>query len=109
MCLETSFELMTWQHMKFILFEVNVPVVLISSILGFKGYRQFTLVSTMTFFKMSFNVGCCFFFFPTHSVLLVRRSCQTSQHQKFSKSQVHVTGSLVMFPPELWRKTTHAE
>lgn len=96
--------------MKFILFEVNVPVVLISSILGFKGYCQFALVSTLTFFKMSFNVGwVVFFFFPPHNVLLVRRSCQTSLHQKFSKSQVRVTGSLVMFPPELWRKTTHAE
>lgn len=62
MCLETSSELMTWQHMIFILLEVNVPVVLISSILGFKGYYHFVLVSALAFFKLSFNVGC--FFFP---------------------------------------------
>lgn len=50
MCLETSSELMTWQHMIFILLEVNVPVVLISSILGFKGYYHFVLVSALAFF-----------------------------------------------------------
>lgn len=57
MHLETSFELMTWKHMILILLEMNVPVVLISSVLGFKGYYQFVLVSTLTFLKISFNVG----------------------------------------------------
>lgn len=57
MCLETSSELMTWQHMIFILLEVNVPVVLISSILGFKGYYHFVLVSALAFLSRALMLG----------------------------------------------------
>lgn len=57
---------MTWQRMILILLEMNVLVVLISSILGFKGYCQFMLVSTLTFLlNMSFNVGWWVFVPPT--------------------------------------------
>lgn len=104
MCLETSCELMTWQRMIFILLEMNVLVVLISSIFRFKGYYQLMLVSTLTFLRQALM---CSGFFSPHGILLVE--VVVKQHQKFSKSQVRVTSSLVMFLPKLWRKTTCEE
>lgn len=58
MCWETSSELMTWQHVIFILSETNVPMMVTSSILGFKGCYQFMLVSALRFI-----------FFSPHSIL----------------------------------------
>lgn len=64
MCLETSSELMTFQHVVLILLEMNVSVLGVSSVLGFNGYYQFMLVPTLRFAP------------PPLNILLVRNTCQ---------------------------------
>lgn len=99
LCLEISFELMTGQHMILILLEMNVLVVLMSSILQFKGCYRFMLVSILTFFKMGFNAGWFYHPCPTR--------CFVSKKQL---SNILAAAVLqVLFLPKLWRETTYRE
>lgn len=57
MCLETSSELMTFQHVVLILLEMNVSGLGVSSVLGFNGYYQFMLVPTLRFAPPQYSVS----------------------------------------------------
>lgn len=79
MCWETSSELMTWQHVILILSETNVPMVVTSSILGFKGCYQFMLVSALRFL---FFPTVFYQMFDKYFLLCASLEMQIFQHQK---------------------------
>lgn len=80
MCWETSSELMTWQHVIFILSETNVPMMVTSSILGFKGCYQFMLVSALRF--IFFSPTVFYQIFDKYFLLCAFLKIQEFQHQK---------------------------
>lgn len=74
LCLEINFELMTGQHMILILLEMNVLVVLMSSILRFKGMLSIHACLNIDFFLTKVLMLDGFTTPAPHSVLLVKSS-----------------------------------